>query len=94
MQNPLLINNVALSHNEAFFIFDFRMDVRLTSMDNSQDIEEVHNVILVPKDMIKTINEMISQNIKMYEKMFKKIRDKRDITEIEDKEKKKQNYFG
>ena len=94
MNNPLLVNRISISHNENFFIFDFSADVTLTYGDNSQDVEEIHNVVLIPKGMIKTINEMISQNIKKYEKTFKKIEDKNTIKEIEDKNKKKQNYFG
>lgn len=91
---PMLINGLAVSHNEAFFIFDFRADITLTYANNSQDIKEIHNVVLVPKGMIKTINEMISQNIKKYEKMFKKLEKNNEITEIDKKENKKESYFG
>lgn len=94
MNNPLLANGVAVSYNESFFIFDFRADITITNFDNSQDVEEIHEVILVPKQMIKTINGMISQNIKKYEKTFKKLSSKQDIIEIQKKGKDKQNYFG
>lgn len=94
---PFLINGLAISHNESFFIFDFRADVTLTYKDSSQDIEEIHDVILIPKDIAKTISEMLSQNIKKYEKTFKKLDDKKEIINIEHKESKKdkkENYFG
>ena len=94
MDNPLLMNGLVVCHSENFFILDFRMDVPLTHADNSQDAEEFHNIILVPKEIVKTIREVISQNIKKYEEKFKKLPDKQEIIEIEKKDKKKEDYFG